>query len=145
MKSKQLINPILVFLLGGLIYLLFRSESIRFFDYIAYLKLDKILSTIRSFTLPINQLIPNWIIYSLPDGLWLFSFSLIINKIWTKEDKIQFWFWMLLFPSTALIWEIGQAFHFINGTFDWADLIVYSIILIYFLTINQTKYYEQTI
>jgi hypothetical protein len=69
---------------------------------------------------------------------------LIINKIWTKEDKIQFWFWMLLFPSTALIWEIGQAFHFINGTFDWADLIVYSIILIYFLTINQTKYYEQT-
>jgi hypothetical protein len=144
MKLKQLTTPLFVFLLGGLIYVLFRTESIRFFDYLTYVELDKPLSIIRSITLPMNQFIPEWVIYSLPDGLWLFSFSLVINKIWTKEDKIQFWFWMLLFPSTAFIWEIGQASHFINGTFDWADLTVYSIILIYFLTINQTKYYEQT-
>jgi hypothetical protein len=144
MKLKQLTTPLFVFLFGGLIYVLFRTDSIRFFDYLTYVGLDESLSIIRSITLPMNQFIPEWVIYSLPDGLWLFSFSLLVNLIWSREDRLRFWFWTLLFPCTAIIWELGQAFQVFSGTFDWTDLTVYSIILLYFLTINQTKYYEQT-
>lgn len=144
MKTKQLINPFLVFLLGGLIYLLFRSESIRVFDYLTYVKLDKPLSIIRSFTLPLTQFIPDWIIYSLPDGLWLFSFSLIISEIWNKEDKIRFWFWILLFPFTAIIWELGQALHVVSGTFDWIDAFIYSSVTVLIIKRNKTIYYEKT-
>ena len=144
MKTKQLTNPFLVFLLGVLIYLLFRSESIRVFDYLTYVKLDKPLSIIRSFTLPLTQFIPDWIIYSLPDGLWLFSFSLIISEIWDKEDKIRFWFWILLFPFTAIIWEIGQALHVFSGTFDWIDAFIYSSVTFLIIKRNKTIYYEKT-
>ena len=144
MKTKQLTNPFLVFLLGVLIYLLFRSESIRVFDYLTYVKLDKPLSIIRSFTLPLTQFIPDWIIYSLPDGLWLFSFSLIISEIWDKEDKIRFWFWILLFPFTAIIWEIGQALHVFSGTFDWIDAFIYSSVTVLIIKRNKTIYYEKT-
>jgi hypothetical protein len=144
MKLKQLTTPLFVFLLGGLIYVLFRTESIRFFDYLTYVELDKPLSIIRSITLPMNQFIPEWVIYSLPDGLWLFSFSLLINKIWTKEDKIQFWFWMLLFPCTAIIWELGQAFQVISGTFDWIDTFIYLTVTFLIIYRNQTIKYEKT-
>ena len=144
MKTKQLTNPFLVFLLGVLIYLLFRSESIRVFDYLTYVKLDKPLSIIRSFTLPLTQFIPDWIIYSLPDGLWLFSFSLIISEIWNKEDNIRFWFWILLFPFTAIIWELGQALHVVSGTFDWIDAFIYSSVTVLIIKRNKTIYYEKT-
>lgn len=144
MKTKQLINPFLVFLLGGLIYLLFRSESIRFFDYLTYVKLDKPVTIIRSFTFPISKLIPEWIIYSLPDGLWLFSFSLLVNIIWSKEDRLKFWFWTLLFPCTALIWEFGQAFQVFSGTFDWIDTFIYLTVTFLIIYRNQTIYYEKT-
>lgn len=144
MKTKQLTNPFLVFLLGVLIYLLFRSESIRVFDYLTYVKLDKPLSIIRSFTLPLSQFIPDWIIYSLPDGLWLFSFSLIISEIWNKEDNIRFWFWTLLFPFTAIIWELGQAIHVFSGTFDWIDIFIYSTVTFLIIKRNKTIYYEKT-
>lgn len=136
MKTKQLTNPFLVFLLGVLIYLLFRSESIRVFDYLTYVKLDKPLSIIRSFTLPLTQFIPDWIIYSLPDGLWLFSFSLIISEIWNKEDNIRFWFWTLLLPFTAIIWELGQALHVVSGTFDWIDAFIYSSVTVLIIKRN---------
>ena len=144
MKTKQLTNPFLVFLLGVLIYLLFRSESIRVFDYLTYVKLDKPLSIIRSFTLPLSQFIPDWIIYSLPDGLWLFSFSLIISEIWNKEDNIRFWFWTLLLPFTAIIWELGQAIHVFSGTFDWIDTFIYSTVTFLIIKRNKTIYYEKT-
>jgi hypothetical protein len=144
MKTKQLTNPFLVFLLGVLIYLLFRSESIRVFDYLTYVKLDKPLSIIRSFTLPLTQFIPDWIIYSLPDGLWLFSFSLIISEIWNKEDNIRFWFWTLLLPFTAIIWELGQALQVFSGTFDWIDTFIYSTVTFLIIKRNKTIYYEKT-
>lgn len=144
MKTKQLTNPFLVFLLGVLIYLLFRSESIRVFDYLTYVKLDKPLSIIRSFTLPLTQFIPDWIIYSLPDGLWLFSFSLIISEIWNKEDNIRFWFWTLLLPFTAIIWELGQALQVFSGTFDWIDTFIYSTVTFLIIKRNKTIHYEKT-
>lgn len=144
MKTKQLTNPFLVFLLGVLIYLLFRSESIRVFDYLTYVKLDKPLSIIRSFTLPLTQFIPDWIIYSLPDGLWLFSFSIIISEIWNKEDNIRFWFWTLLLPFTAIIWELGQALQVFSGTFDWIDTFIYSTVTFLIIKRNKTIYYEKT-
>lgn len=144
MKTKQLINPFLVFLLGVIIYLLFRSESIRFFDYLTYVKLDKPISNIRSFMLPLTKFIPDWIIYSLPDGLWLLSFSLIISEIWNKKDNLHFWFWILLFPFTAIIWELGQAFHVFSGTFDWIDVIIYLSVIFIIIKKNKTIFYEKT-
>lgn len=144
MKLKHLTTPLFLFMIGGLIYVLFRTDSIRFFDYLTYVGLDKPLSNIRSITLPMYQFIPEWIIYSLPDGLWLFSFSLLVNIIWSKEDRLRFWFWTLLFPCTAIIWELGQAFQVFNGTFDWIDTIIYLSVTFIIIKRNQTIYYEKT-
>jgi hypothetical protein len=144
MKLKQLTTPLFVFLFGGLIYVLFRTDSIRFFDYLTYVGLDESLSIIRSITLPMNQFIPEWVIYSLPDGLWLFSFSLLVNLIWSREDRLRFWFWTLLFPCTAIIWELGQAFQVISGTFDWIDTFIYLTVTFLIIYRNQTIKYEKT-
>jgi hypothetical protein len=145
MRIKQLIGPLFIFFIGGLIYVFFRTDSILFFNSFCFLQIEKPLTIIRSFTLPMCHIIPDWVLFSLPDGLWLISFSLIINKVWSPKDNLHFWFWTLLFPLTALVWEFGQAFQLFRGTFDWIDTIIYISITIFIIYKNKTSYHEKTI
>jgi len=47
--------------------------------------------------------------------------------IWDDKLFAQTAFWIFIAPTTGMLLEIGQAFHFIHGTFDPTDL---SLILI---------------
>ncbi len=134
--------PYLLIFFGCSIYIFLRPGRFIFSSCI-----DNIyfLQNIRGITVPYNIYLPNWFLYSLPDGLWLFSFCLIITKIWKKENNYSLWFWSLTLPITSIIWEIGQSVNLIKGTFDFIDLLIYSIIT--FLTImnNKKKNYEKII
>ena len=81
--------------------------------------------TIRDYTLNYDLLIPNWVRFSLPDGLWLFSFISLILITWKNEINSSNLFWLIGLPIIALLSEIGQSISIVPGTFDWIDIAMY--------------------
>lgn len=128
MNLKQLfIGHFLTLLLGSAIYLLFRISSLRMFSWISIIDLNSELDLIRVHTIRYANKIPNWIIYSLPDGLWMFSYVSLMLYIWKNEITKQSLLWILILPIIALCSELGQMLNKVPGTFDSADLTAYII------------------
>lgn len=72
----------------------------------------------------LNYVLPDWMVYSLPQGLWVFSYTLIVGSIWQGNGfRSRFWWFCTAFLFAAG-WELGQLFHWIGGTFCWVDLSV---------------------
>jgi hypothetical protein len=120
--NKLLIfNYLLLLLLSffaAVIYLFYRDSSIIF---------NQIISTtgfeIVSVKTQIQALfpLPNWIIYSLPGGIWVYVTTILAVKYEKTKHKYTISNYPILF-SVGL--ELFQLFHFTDGTFDWVDLIL---------------------
>ena len=66
------------------------------------------------------------IIFSLPDGLWAMSYTMLIFHL--RNDKtFKTLIWSILIPVIGILSEIGQLYYLIPGTFDIIDLIMYII------------------
>ena len=108
--------------LGGLLYVVFRTKSLRMFSWFESIGINTQISFLREYFSPLKSWLPSWVYFSLPDGLWVYSFTSIILILWA--GKINFW---LIIPFTSgILIEILQGFLF-KGTFDRTDLI-FSII-----------------
>jgi hypothetical protein len=109
---------------GGIIYIIFRPESLLMFRWFNFLGISSLIYNLRS-SLYIKQItIPFYyqpLIYSLPNALWLFSFVFSILYVWKdSKSKIKY-FWILLICFIGIGGEIGQALKFIPGVFDITD------------------------
>jgi hypothetical protein len=69
--------------------------------------------------------LPQWLIYSAPDGLWLYSFLMWLILTWRNEASTQAFFWYLLLIAFAISSELLQKYSFISGTFDRNDMLAY--------------------
>lgn len=107
--------------MGGMVYVLFRPMSLLMFEWFDSVGLLRFIWRMRIDT---TLLLPNWIEYSLPDGLWIFSYSLFIGCIWNFRLNKSFPF-LLLLPLISVIDEILQMFHVVPGTFDVWDICAY--------------------
>ncbi|MFZ1677923.1 MAG: hypothetical protein WAT91_11650 [Saprospiraceae bacterium] len=67
--------------------------------------------------------IPYWIIYSLPDALWMLALMMTILMIWNFKLDAKSIPWIIGSVSIGLFFEFGQALHIITGTFDVTDLL----------------------
>lgn len=117
---------LIILLVGGMVYLLFRSTSLPMFDWV---RNADMMNSIERLGFNI-YLIPAWMIYILPDGLWMFSYCLIIGCIWDFRIS-RCWFMLTLLLLVAILFEFLQYFHVIPGTFDNMDIIAY--VLAFFL------------
>ena len=103
--------------IGCLIYVLFRTDTL------LYNKL------FRNFFSPIGSpktFLQKIIIFSLPDGLWAMSYTMLIFHL--RNDKtFKTLIWSILIPVIGILSEIGQLYYLIPGTFDIIDLIMYII------------------
>lgn len=108
--------------LGGLIYILFRSTKLRMFAWFSFIGLDGVIRKTRTFFFAFKNYIPNWIYFSLPDGLWIYSFTSALIIYWDNKNKsIKTW---LLIPFTmGILIEILQGMKLFPGTFDYLDLM----------------------
>ena len=71
-------------------------------------------------------------VFCLPDALWYMSL-LLVQTFFLKEKG---WLNRLLVGiavSLPFLWEAGQYFGCVSGTFDWFDIITYCLTLIIFL------------
>lgn len=108
---------------GGLIYILFRSTKLRMFEWFSFIGLEDVIRKSRMYFLAFKNYIPNWIYFSFPDGLWIYSFTSALIIYWHNKNKnIKLW---LLIPITmGILIEILQGFKLFPGTFDYLDLIL---------------------
>ena len=140
-----LFNAILPLFIGGLIYLLFRSEKLLMFDWIRFLGFKQSIDFLRNDFSILKSFIPNWVLFSLPDGLWVYSFSSAIIIIWNDNRKV-----LILLLSIPLIFgpavELLQFLKLFKGTFDIKDLVITIVAFILSLNFNlKTNQYENQV
>lgn len=135
-RKFQILLAIFPVFIAILIYLLFRDKSIYLVSLFSELKCASYLDEIRKNSKLIQFYLPNWVIYSLPDGLWsISSYSLVSIFV---GIKLSFLYNIILFIIIILL-ELFQLFHFVNGTFDLIDILIYVIFFFLFNTIIPSK------
>lgn len=127
-KLFALLHVIIPIVMGVAIYALFRG---------IYL-LDP---TTKIFPVFPSSSAPDWLLYNLPDGLWLYSLLSVMIIIWRDVFTKHFLFWIILASLISLVSEIFQAIGIIPGTFDWWDILAYLIAITLFGINNFFAYY----
>lgn len=133
-KILAIILSVVSLLAGGWLYLLFRSKTLLMFKWMEELRLLDLINNMRAEVS--SDEIPQFVIYALPDGLWVFSYILIVSAVWDFHFKASVCY-VLIIPTIALLSEFGQIFDIVPGTFDIADIASYFIAT--FLGILLTK------
>lgn len=125
MRKQLLFGHILTLFIGGMIYLIFRIETLLMFKWFAVVSLDPPIEYLREMTLTTKNKLPEWFLFSLPDGLWIFSYVTLILYIWKNNITRQNAIWICITPLIIILVEIGQLFNITPGTFDLNDLTFY--------------------
>jgi hypothetical protein len=112
----------LALLLGGIIYVLFRASEPVFFKWIPGLASDRWFNFVRHISLSFSQFLPDWIVFSLPNGLWAFAYALLITSIWAGSHSLLRTFWMASIPLLVIGYEFLQYVGIIPGTFCIQDV-----------------------
>ncbi len=124
MKNRIVVLFLIVIILsaGIFIYAITRSESIYLNQWMAELGNGKVLYFFQA--LVQNVHIPHWIIYSLPDALWMLALTMLILLIWDFKLHRKSILWIAMAIMVGILFEISQRLHIVHGTFDVIDLIL---------------------
>ncbi len=115
--------PASAVLLGMMIYVLARPDEPAAFLWARSHGMDGLLDALRpGYSNPVTTL-PSWIVYSLPNALWAFAYSILITRIWAGNRQLISYFWMATIPVLVLSTELLQYPEILPGTFSIADLI----------------------
>ncbi|MBS9775652.1 MAG: hypothetical protein KGV57_01010 [Fusobacterium sp.] len=128
MKKIKFSLIFLPLLIGVLIYLLYRSKNLFYFNFIHYLKVNDYVETARTIATFYRKFFPTWVIYSLPDGLWFFSAGAVFLLCRNKYVFHLFWYSILCVFILCLEYfqKIYGGHGTAIGTFDKNDLFAYS-------------------
>ena len=130
MKSLGTIGPyrtllivvLLALISGSCLYIFFRSGRYTYQDWIETVGINNPAGTSRSPVLRPGFL-PEWMVYSLPNALWAFAYSLLITGIWKKDRSPLRIFWMTSIFLLVAGFELLQLARILPGTFSIPDLI----------------------
>ena len=112
----------LALITGGVIYILIRPSEVIFARIISNNPFTIRLKEISKNFLWQNNEVPEWILYSLPDGMWAFAYSLLITSIWSGHSSKANFFWILSIPCLTIGFEVFQLFGLLPGTFCLTDM-----------------------
>lgn len=128
-----LLSPV-SFLIGAVIYLLFRSTDLYMFAAIKSLPIYGRLEVLRRSCSDVT--LPAWLVYNVPDGLWLFAYLLLMEAIWFRDRGRMKALFLWIMPVLAVAAEFLQMWNPSLGTGDVWDVAAYGIAVILFLTIK---------
>jgi hypothetical protein len=121
---KSLINKNIILFtcafFSAFIYFFYRGNNIIFNQILSTFQLDCFFcKDFIAFEFPLQD----WIVYSLPGGIWVFVLSIILqnNHIRIFNQRIPLEYLPIVYGIGL---EILQFFHWTDGTFDWVDLLL---------------------
>ena len=119
LKAATVILAFVALGVGGMVYVMFRHDILAFKWVERYT--DIRMPHFRNFN---SYNLSDWVIYSLPDGLWLFAYILLMATIWDfniKKGSVL----IIGFPLLSVISEFLQFLKVLPGTFDRIDVLAY--------------------
>lgn len=125
--NKLIFGSLASLILGTLIYVLFRASSLKVFSWLDFLGIDITQTELRKQAISITSILPKWILFSLPDGLWIFSYVCLMLSIWKGAISTRNIFWISIISLVAIGSEIAQLSGLVQGTFDFSDVLLYFI------------------
>ncbi len=125
---------------GAFIYVLGRTKSLVVFRWLDTLGLSTTVDTARTAAATEIANIPGVILYSYPDGAWVFGFMCHMAWVWRHRPGREATIWTMLGPALGLGGELGQLPGWVPGTFDANDLFAVGAATLsgYFLTKSRT-------
>lgn len=136
-EFKNIVSSIVPLIIGGMLYLGYRSQELLMFRWANYLGLSRFVNSWRKFCF--QYPLPEWCYYALPDGLWLLSYILLINIIWNSHTWKSI-IWIYALPAIAITSELLQLLNPYFGTFDIMDIVCYLGAVILFELKNTTQW-----
>ena len=123
MKKDQYILISISLLISLFIYLFYRTEKTVVNELLIRLISLQNYNALKAYVtaaLPLN----NTIIYSLPDGLWIFCITLTSKPYYIRLNRLHIdcAYIPLLF---CLVLEVMQLMHITNGRFDYMDIVFF--------------------
>jgi len=122
--SIACVLPIFV---GGVIYLMFRSQDMLMFQWADMLGLTNALNSARVDLAPIGSHLPDFVLYCVPDGAWVFACTAFFARLWPDGPIWMRVGWIGIGSVLAIGGELGQAIGFVPGTFDPLDILAYTV------------------
>ena len=132
--KKVILHIALPLFVGSTIYVLFREKTLLMFDWFSYLKLDFIIDSLRNNFYGYRTYIPKSILFSLPDALWVYSFTMFLSIYYKNRIILS-----AIFVG-SIITEILQLW-FVVGTFDIYDVIY--MFALYLIAMYFIKKFEE--
>ena len=136
-RAAKVMLSLVILLLGGLIYVIFRDKSLLMFDWFNTIGISNEVDGLRR--LFQGEGIYGWVKYSLPDGLWIFSYMFIVDAIWDRERNVVSMIFLWGLPIVAVLSECFPYFGLLPGVFDWMDMASYLFAIALFLIIKLLK------
>ena len=109
----------------GLMYISFRPDTLKMFHFFKVFGLLDYLDELQH-----NPArVPMWMLYNLPDGIWLFAYSILIGAIWNFKIR-DCWMFILVMPFICIPHEFLQGLGIMHGTYDPSDVLAYLLAII---------------
>ena len=109
--------------LGAVIYCLLRDPSLIIFRLINSSTLYNFILFLQQISMPVAELFPRWLLYSLPDALWSYACTSLILIYWREGPLFFKAFWLSVAITLSLGFEVGQLLNLVPGTFCAYDLL----------------------
>ena len=126
-KSFYLIlEAVIPVFIGGLIYILFRTDSLLMYRWFEQVNLSGYVYALRESINLVNAGHFKTLINTLPGGLWAFSYTAFMLFIWSYEINSRNIFYFIFIPAVAILSEYLQFIGTVSGTFDILDVFSYA-------------------
>ena len=132
--KKVILHIALPIFVGSMIYILFREKELLMFNWFNYLKLNFIIDFLRNNFYEYRIYIPKSILFSLPDALWVYSFTMFLSIYYKNRIILS-----AIFVG-SIITEILQLW-FVIGIFDIYDVIY--MFTLYLIAMYFIKKFEE--
>jgi len=123
---KYIFHIIVPLLIGVFIYVFWRTTRINIFHWMGS-PAAELINQIQNISFFKSIHLPDWVLFSLPDALWLYALTTLLIFIWDKKVDKNSLPWLLLCPLLAFASEIGQGLKIVPGTYDNIDMFAYLI------------------
>ncbi|MDQ7831663.1 MAG: hypothetical protein RDU30_08020 [Desulfovibrionaceae bacterium] len=122
-RGPVLILAFLSLAMGGMWYMALRQSPPVFVDFLADIGFAGWLAAFRQTFASFRESIPDVLLYSMPNALWSFSYTLIMMDIWWRDTSRARFFWLATIPVVVFGWEGLQYSRLAPGTGCFEDLI----------------------
>lgn len=123
----HLILAAVVLVLGGATYVLLRSTQLLMFSWFHFVGAMHVIAHLRQRFNAGTYPIPKWVIYSFPDGAWVFAGQLTFCYIWRHSESKWKYLWIWAPFSASIGAEVLQGWGRVSGTYDVYDLCACAI------------------